>query len=464
MKQFILVLFLIVFFNTLTLFSKHIKSTYKVPKGLVKGGAFIDLFLPIPIHEGLETDVWGATNVIPRDMHNGIEDHKWSYWGGNVLTDKNGIEHLYICRWLESFPPGHSHARDTYVVHAVAEKPIGPFKVKHEIGPGHNPEIFRAKDGTYVLYVIGKKGDPGPKDHTEILKTKDGTRVLHVIKNCFASKSLDGPWKSTQIRVDINKAKKIKWSNFTFTEQEDRSILMVTRGGRVGISKDGLSPFVIVTPDSIYPKVDQANLEDPVVWRDEIQYHLVVNDWIGRTAFYMRSKDGIKWIWDDGKAYTTDVIRLEDGTKEGWYKLERPKVRQDKYGRATHMYFAVMDVEKKADIGSDNHSSKNVVVPLLPGRRIKILSMGKEIEIKILAEEGFNPQKDINIKSLKFGASKKVDFGQGSKVIRSEKSGKDLVLYFSNKNCKFTKEDFVGKLIGRDSNGKLLYGYARLKQ
>ena len=95
---------------------------------------------------------------------------------------------------------------------------------------------------------------------------------------------------------------------------------------------------------------------------------------------------------------------------EDWYKIERPKVIQDKYGRATHMNFAVIDVTKDEDRANDNHSSKNVVVPLALSRRLEILnsetinSSTNEIRVKIYADEDFNPQTDIDLASLKFGA------------------------------------------------------------
>ena len=144
--------------------ANHVESVYQVPEGLIKGGAFIDLHLPMPIHEGLESEVWGGANVIPRDADNGIEDQTWSYWGGNVWRGEGGKEHLFVCRWLES--KSHYEWPRSIVVHAVADKPTGPFKVIDEIGMGHNPEIYQAKDGTYIVYVIGA---------------------------CYRSKSLSGP-------------------------------------------------------------------------------------------------------------------------------------------------------------------------------------------------------------------------------------------------------------------------------
>lgn len=87
---------------------------------------------------------------------------------------------------------------------------------------------------------------------------------------------------------------------------------MVCRGGGVWISKDGLSPYMQLTDKRVYPDVE-GRFEDPVVWRDELQYHLIVNDWLGRIAFYQRSKDGVHWVTEQGK-HTCRVyhsIRME---------------------------------------------------------------------------------------------------------------------------------------------------------
>lgn len=47
---------------------------------LVEGGRFADRFLPMPDGK-LSSDTWGAQQVIPRFIDNGIEDLVRSYWG-----------------------------------------------------------------------------------------------------------------------------------------------------------------------------------------------------------------------------------------------------------------------------------------------------------------------------------------------------------------------------------------------
>jgi hypothetical protein len=47
----------------------------------------------------------------------------------------------------------------------------------------------------------------------------------------------------------------------------------------------------------------------------------------------------------------------------------------------------------------------------------------KTIRVKIQAEEGFNPQTDIDIQSLRFGASTEVNYGRGCTVSMVENEG-----------------------------------------
>ena len=156
-----------------------------------------------------------------------------------------------------------------------------------------------------------------------------------------------------------------------------------------------------------------------MVWRDELQYHLIVNDWLGRIAFYQRSKDGVHWVTEQGEAYVPGVSFHKDGAVEHWFKYERPKVFQDEKGRAVQMNFAVIDTIKWNDLPNDIHSSKNISIPLNKGMLLSVLNeeeitpSTRTIEVKIAAESGFNPQTDVDVKSLRFGSFTEVNFGRG---------------------------------------------------
>lgn len=416
--------------------SQHAPSSYKVPAGIVPGGAFIDRILPIPAPNGLHPGSWGGNNVKPRVVENGLEDPAWSYWCMSVHREGDGLFHMFATRWSEGDPRGHNAWPNSRVVHATSASPTGPFAVKGEVGPGHNVMCYRAKDGTYVLYVI------------------DGA---------YTAKSPDGPWKRYDLKYDLRGMPGVAMSNHTFVSREDGSVLMVSRGGHVWISEDGLKPFRKITCETMYPKIP-GHFEDPVVWRDEVQYHLIVNDWHGRTAFYLRSPDGVNWNWDQGKAYDIEVVRHPDGSKEGWHKLERPNVLQDEYGRATHLYLAAMDAPKDLDRGGDGHSSKVLALPLVVERRMEMLpstaDVGAKVRVKILAEPGFDPA-SLDTASLRFGAPGEVNPGGGAKAMDSVGSEGGRVVSFESSGGMYSPSDPVAKLLGKTRQGDLVLGYVR---
>jgi len=80
----------ILFFALITLFVYQVNAqTTERPRpvewsNLVTGGRFMDRFLPMPDIGVLTRDTCGADNVLPRYTDNGIENRKWSFWGGNI--------------------------------------------------------------------------------------------------------------------------------------------------------------------------------------------------------------------------------------------------------------------------------------------------------------------------------------------------------------------------------------------
>ncbi|MDL2208294.1 glycoside hydrolase family protein, partial [Parabacteroides sp. OttesenSCG-928-O15] len=407
---------------------------------LIDGARFMDRFLPMN-GKVLSSDTWGVDGVVPRYVDNGIEDRIWSYWGGNIKQGKDGKYHLLVCGWLESSPKGHGEWPNSYVFNAVSDNLTGPFVPRNMIGKGHNPEVYQLKDGRYVLYVI------------------DGR---------YVADDLNGNWTYGKYDFNTRDRRIIEGlSNLSFAQREDGAYVMVCRGGGIWISRDGLSTYNQITDKRVYPPVE-GRFEDPVIWRDHIQYHLIVNDWLGRIAFYLRSKDGVNWVTDPGEAYVPGIAKHADGRVEDWFKFERIKMFQDEYGRAIQANFAVIDTLKPQDKPYDNHSSKNIGIPLNPGLLLTVLdekpitSQTKTIRVKVEAEKGFNPQTDMDINSLRFGANTEVNFGRGCRVVQTENDGRDLILTFDAQGNGITEEEFAPKLIGKYKNGRMLYGYARL--
>lgn len=441
--------------------SEAIKAKVKA----VFGASFSDLILPMQIHKGLSSDLWGAKGVIPRDPENGIEDAAWSYWGGRPVKDRDEKYHMLVTRWPEGALKGHWEWPNSTVAHVVSEQASGPYLVEKEIaysfknGLGHNPDIILLNDGTYALYSL-----------------------IEWEPTIFTSASMSGPWKREGIMsidmesADSSDTRFYQYSrNLSGVQLDDDRVLMVSKFGCMMISESGLlGPYKVLTKtihynQSIPGRYRKSNYEDPVMWKDEVQFHLLINAFLDYRAIYLRSPDGIHWKYDPGLAYTPDFTSYEDGSRTRWYKLERPHVLQDKYGRATHLSLAVIDVPKKDDYANDSHNSKNIIIPLRVHKRIQMLNREKispdtkKIKILILSEQDFDAQKDIDILSLRFGASEEVNFGRGSKVRKVKRKGKDLIIEFYGTGNGISDENFAGKLLGKTTDGELLLGFVELK-
>ncbi len=442
--------YLTTFFSTLTLLA-GVNTAYSQyedkPRpekweSLIEGGAFKDRLLPMQGDVLTSENIWGWEGVKPRYIDNGLEDNKWSYWGGNIFKGDDGKYHLFACGWLESSPRGHSEWRNSIVFHTVSDRPYGPFVNLGELGKGHNPEMYRTNSGEYVLSVV------------------NGLK--------YVSKSLDGPWSLEEFDYDFRDRKMVKsTNNATFAKREDGSFLYVTRAGLIFVSRDGLGTYNLVNDSSVYPPID-GRFEDPVIWRDDVQYNLIVNDWYGRVAYYSRSRNGIDWVAEDGEAYIPGVARHADGKVEEWHKFERIHVTQDEFGRAYQANFAVCDAEKSKDIGNDIHSSKNIVIPLNPGVLMSITdkeipSKGGEITLLIRSEKGFNAAKDIDFASLRLGSHKLVNYGNGGCVVNHKRCAEGVNVTFKASDFGLgNSEEFAAKLLGKRKNGELIVGYARI--
>ena len=299
----------------------------------------------------------------------------------------------------------------------------------------------------------------------------------------FTAESMDGPWKRLgTMTVDWSESGEPESRSYRFyrnlsgVQLEDGRFLFVTKAGAMMLSESEapLGPYKVLTKplqgnDIIPEKYRYSNYEDPVLWKDEVQFHMIINAFWDYRAIYLRSPDGIHWKFNPGTAYTPNSTSYVDGTRTRWYKLERPHVLTDEYGRATHLSLAVIDVPKADDLAGDRHNSKNIIIPLTVNKRIKMLNNeavnkdSRSIKILLKSEPGFDAQKDVDLKSLRFGASEEVDFGRGSRVIGSMKTGKDLLIEFDGEGNGISANNFVCKLIGKTKDNQLIVGFSKLK-
>ncbi|WP_075603356.1 hypothetical protein [Saccharicrinis aurantiacus] len=433
---------------------------------MVKGASFSDLILPMPIHKQLQSDTWGADGVLPRDVDNGIEDPDWSYWGGRPVKDSDEKYHMCVTRWPANATKGHWEWPRSTIAYAVADKPTGPYKVERDLaypcynGLGHNPDIIILNDGTYMLYSL-----------------------INWEPRLFKSDKMSGPWEELGI-MKIDKNTELEKPerfyrferNLSGVQMHDGKFLFVTKGGAMMMSENTnpLGPYKILTSpiqgNKIIPeKYRNSNYEDPVLWKDDVQYHMMINAFWDYRCIYLRSPDGINWKFNPGTAYTPNNTCYENGTQTHWYKLERPHVLTDEYGRATHLSLAVIDVPKADDLAGDKHNSKNIIIPLTVHKRVSVLNKKritrdtKKIEVIIHSENDFNAQTDIDINSLRIGSAEEVDYGRGCKVTKFSNKGKNLKVEFDGLNNGITEDNFVLKLLGKSNSGALIIAYTKLQ-
>jgi len=320
---------------------------------------FIDYFLPMPIHDRLTTNIWGAAGVLPRDPLNGLEDQtlkQWYYWDGQIIKSANGKYYMFASRWDQA--KGHGGWGGSSAVYAVSDNLFGPYidkglvwpdVVKGVAGRGHNVTALVLPDGRYAVLIS---------------ETRPGS--------IYISKSLDGPWEFqgpiTFTTNEFSGNGKRLGSNMSIMVRPDGSFEIVQRSGLVLISTNGvMGPYEVQGP-SVYPKTIEGkpvrNLEDPVVWYSGGLYHIVVNSWSARKAYHLTSTDGIHHWTLRGLAYdpTADCVRYMDGTVNHWNKMERPGVYIEN-GHVAAVTLATIDIPKEEDKGNEPHGSKVIVVP-----------------------------------------------------------------------------------------------------
>ena len=227
---------------------------------------FIDYFLPTPPHGALVRDAWGATNVLPRDPQNGLEDttmKKYCYWDGQIIKAPDGKYHMFASRWDES--RGHNGWFGSVAVHAVSDSLTGPYIDKglcwpdDQGGKGHNVTALTLPDGRYAIVI-------------------SETRPCEV----YVSKSLDGPWEHLGT-ITVEGEPRWHGSNVAIMARPDGNFEFVPRDGRIFFSDKGILGPYKAQGASVFPK-GIPNLEDPCIWYSGGLYHIVVNSWSTRTG------------------------------------------------------------------------------------------------------------------------------------------------------------------------------------
>ena len=135
------------------------------------------------------------------------------------------------------------------------------------------------------------------------------------------------------------------------------------------------------------------------------------------------------------------------------------RVTTDVFGRVFQANFAVIDCVKREDRGGDIHSSKNITIPVNPGRRVQTFRKTRRgWEMRIMKERGFNPLTDVDVESVTFGPQSMVAFGAGVKPVGTDEANGDLVLIFPL----IELDTPVVKALGREKSGRLFFATCRV--
>lgn len=109
-----------------------------------------------------------------------LNSSNFTSWGGSVIRDDKGRYHMF-CAMMEDGAGLQQWGSKSSILHAVADTPTGPYTPKETVVKpfAHNPQVTRARDGTYLLFFIG------------------GPRLMN-------ASGLDGPWDAVPGAPDCN--------------------------------------------------------------------------------------------------------------------------------------------------------------------------------------------------------------------------------------------------------------------
>jgi lysophospholipase L1-like esterase len=162
-----------------------------------------------PLRKHLLTDKgenFGA-RLLPTNFENGFRMGDQWIWCGSTIKGEDGKYHMYASRWSNSMGFSPYWLTNSEIVHAVADKPEGPYRFSDVVLPPrgpqfwdgqmtHNPAIRKHGD-TYLLYYTGttyngaRPSATNPVGETDPLKL-EAHRQERI--GLATSKSPYGPW------------------------------------------------------------------------------------------------------------------------------------------------------------------------------------------------------------------------------------------------------------------------------
>lgn len=324
--------------------------------------------------------------ILPTEESFGFHQSDYWTWCGSVIKGDDGKYHMFASRWSKKLSFEIYWLTNSEIVHAVSDKPEGPYTFSDVVLPPrgeeywdgkmtHNPAIRKHGD-TYLLYYTGTtyKGDMPDENN---LITADSPKKLdahqHERIGLATAKSPYGPWtRSDKPILDVVPD---SWEQYLVANPspfvfEDGRVMLYYKGVE-RLKKHAIGVAVADNWAGPYKRISKTpfemgmGAEDPTIWFENGKFHALMLDhdrkFSDKEIYYAQSKDGIKWELDANPVAITKNIKLKDGSISKHGAMERPSVLIEN-GVATHAFFATKN--------KSNSHSWNMCVPLRKGDEV----------------------------------------------------------------------------------------------
>jgi hypothetical protein len=291
-------------------------------------------------------------NLRPLGRILNLMDDGWTVWDCAPIWGEDEKVHVFATRWRHGDRPDAPDQvwfHGSEIVHAVADKPEGPYEIRDIVlrGDGSdddwdssayiNPKIYRVDEKYCLLY-------------TGCTARRHDTQAVGML----TASSLDGPW--TRVSADepliapepnrsgfdgylCNNPALLQHPNGQFwIYYKGRNIEgreYSNFGMRIGLAiADRLEGPYRKHPENPLIDLSPALFEDPYVWHEDGTFFLLASDYdvlSGHGGLLFESQDGIRWS-APAKGYPGAMELL--GREQ---RLEEPNLLF-KDGRATHLF------------------------------------------------------------------------------------------------------------------------------
>jgi len=349
-----------------------------------------------------------ASRLAPAVTAGGFAMDDYWVWGASAIhadaPGEDGRYHLFAERWPRQLPAHPHWLTNADIVHAVADRPEGPYTFLDVAlpagGPNRwdglavmNPAVQRYGD-QFLLFYIGVNylfdpPDPSDPDTWLDLDTQFESRYKPAWNTkrigIAVADSLDGPWRRPERPAILPRYS--KWDAMTTSNPapwvHDNGRIYLCYKSRPGVAGEPrmmLGMAAADSPDGPFDRLSDEpilrfddpdqHVEDPCLWHEDGQFHLLCKDMTGKATgewgagIYAVSDDAVDWHFADPIKGYSRTVAWDDGKTRTHANFERPSLlmQRDDHGvrRPTHFLAAMADESEPWAFDR----SWNAVIPL----------------------------------------------------------------------------------------------------